>query len=88
MNIEFPYRKEPSSREGYIYRPVAKVILKGAHGREIIDYFYIDSGADYTLIPYKLGQFLELKPTKSAFSEVQRVSAALLGLYFHTLKCV
>lgn len=81
MNIEFPYRQEPSSREGYIYRPVAKVNLKGPNKREIIDYFYIDSGADYTLIPYKLGNFLGLMHKRTQVYEVQGISG-VIGVIF------
>lgn len=81
MSVEFPYRREPSSREGYIYRPVAKIILKGLNGREVVDYFYIDSGADYTLIPYKLGLFLGLKSDGSEVHEVQGISG-VIGVIF------
>lgn len=85
MVIEFPYRQEPSLREGYIYRPIAKIVLKGPSGREIIDYFYIDSGADYTLIPYKLGHFLGLRPEKSEVFEVQGISG-VIGVIFSKIE--
>lgn len=85
MSIEFPYRQEPSSREGYIYRPVAKVILEGTNGREVVDYFYIDSGADYTLIPYKLGHFLGLKAEGSEVYEVQGISG-VIGVIFSKIE--
>lgn len=85
MTIEFPYRREQSSREGYIYRPVAKVVLKGLNGREVIDYFYIDSGADYTLIPYKLGLFLGLKSEGSEVYEVQGISG-VIGVIFSKIE--
>lgn len=81
MTVEFPYRQESSSREGYIYRPVAKVILKGLNGMEVVDYFYIDSGADYTLIPYKLGLFLGLKSEGNEVCEVQGISG-VIGVIF------
>lgn len=85
MVIEFPYRREPSFKEGHIYRPVAKVVLKGWNGREVIDYFYVDSGADYTLIPYKLGRFLGLKPQEGEVQEVQGISGAI-GVVFSKIE--
>lgn len=41
-------------------RRVAKAYLFLADGDWIPEYFYIDSGADYTLMPYLLGRFLGL----------------------------
>ncbi len=55
--IEFDYRKEISSVLGEIYRPIAKIQLKGDKGW-ISEFMYVDSGADFTLIPYRLGKFL------------------------------
>lgn len=85
MIIEFPYRQEPSSREGHIYRPVAKVVLRGKDGREVVDFFYIDSGADYTLIPYKLGSFLGLKSERGDVCEVQGISG-VIGVIFSKIE--
>jgi len=58
--ILFPYRKEkiPS---GIIYRPVAKVKLFGPKSGPVVELFYVDSGADCTLIPLQLGQLLGLQ---------------------------
>lgn len=43
MSIEFRYRAERG-----IQRPVAKVTLTGPNGRNVVEYMYIDSGADFT----------------------------------------
>lgn len=51
--IEFDYRQERLHSGEIIYRPVAKVYLLKNKREWIAEYFYIDSGADYTLIPYK-----------------------------------
>jgi hypothetical protein len=85
MEIEFPYRQEKSLHPDYIYRPVAKVVLKGNNNREVIDYFYVDSGADYTLIPYKLGLFLGLRADNQEVCEVQGISG-VAGVIFCKIK--
>jgi len=58
--IEFMYREERLSTSGTILRPVAKVYLPKEDDQWVAEYFYVDSGADYTLIPYRLGHFLGL----------------------------
>ena len=77
MIIEFPYRRESSERLEYIYRPVAKVFIKGSNQRDVFEYFYVDSGADYTLIPYKLGRFLGFSAENREVNEVQGISGAV-----------
>jgi len=59
MEIEFEFRKEKSGLFGYVYRPVAKVtlIFKKTTVPEI---FYVDSGADITLVPRSIGEILKL----------------------------
>ncbi len=47
--IEFDYRREQLRTEEMTYRPVAKVHLLRKEGEWIAEYFYVDSGADYTL---------------------------------------
>jgi hypothetical protein len=67
--IEFDYRQERLRTGETIFRPVAKVYLLRAEGEWIAEYFYVDSGADYTLIPYRMGRFLGLAGTLQSFRD-------------------
>lgn len=60
MEIEFGFRREKSGLFGEIERPVARVILIH-RGKKIPEIFYVDSGADITLIPRSIGEILELR---------------------------
>lgn len=53
--VTFKYRVERSNIFGSIKRPVAKIYLRSQEGEWLPCFMYIDSGADFTLIPYKLG---------------------------------
>ena len=79
--IVFPYRLEQSEITGSIYRPVAKVSLYGPNGKSIVQYMYIDSGADHTLIPYNVGLYLGLKSPGQTIFEVQGVNGSLAVIY-------
>jgi len=67
MRVEFPYRKEKSLTFGVIFRPVANVILE----HEFDQWFYVDSGADITLIPLSVGDLIGLRRLKR--NKVQRI---------------
>lgn len=56
--MEFDFRKEESGVFGQIARPVARLILQGENGNRIPEIFYVDSGADITLLPRSLGELL------------------------------
>ena len=58
--VEFAYKKEKLRSGESILRPVAKVYLLRNRSEWVPEYFYIDSGADFSLIPYKFGRFLGL----------------------------
>lgn len=83
MSIEFEYRQEVSPK-GIIYRPVAKVALIGQNQRRVVEYLYIDSGADFTLIPYKIGLYLGLDAINRKVVEVQGVNG-IVGVIYHEL---
>lgn len=68
--IEFDYRQERLRTGEIIFRPVAKVYLLREGANWIAGYFYVDSGADYTLIPYRMGQFLGLERIASEIREM------------------
>lgn len=56
--VEFEYREEDSRLFGKIVRPVADIYFIDNEGNKLISFMYIDSGADITLIPRKLGESL------------------------------
>lgn len=59
--IRFPFRKGASEIYGAFYRPVAKVYVRTGRGTWLPHFMYIDSGADYSLLPQMIGQFLGLE---------------------------
>lgn len=59
MEIEFAFRKESSGLFGFIGRPVARLIVIHRR-RRVPQLFYVDSGADITLIPKSVGDLLGL----------------------------
>ena len=59
--IGFDYRREKLHTGETIFRPVAKVYLLRNKNEWVAEYFYVDSGADYSLIPYQMGKFLNLE---------------------------
>ena len=63
MEIEFDFRDESSGLFGRIKRPVAKIILINKH-KKIPQIFYVDSGADITLVPRSIGEILDLDNPK------------------------
>lgn len=75
--IEFDYRQEQSYSGEIIYRPIAKVYLLRNDAEWIAEYFYIDSGADYTLIPYRIGYFLKLEKNASEIKEMGGIGGAI-----------
>jgi len=59
--ITFNYRSERSKIFGVVKRPVAKVYLKTELDEWLPCFMYIDSGADFTLIPYRFGLMMGFK---------------------------
>lgn len=81
MPIEFRYRLERGAGGVSIARPVAQATLRGPSGREIVQFFYIDSGADFTVIPYGVGHYLGLTTHGQAVREVQGINGAVGVIY-------
>lgn len=71
--ITFPYRREPSSLLGTIYRPVAEVYFKDLQGNELVSFMYVDSGADLTLIPRSFGESLGFVVEEKDISSIRGV---------------
>lgn len=79
--IEFDYRQERLHTGETIFRPVAKVYLLKSGNEWIAEYFYVDSGADYTLIPYRMGRFLGLERIASEVKEIGGVGGVIGGRF-------
>jgi len=75
--IEFEYRQERLRTGEIILRPVAKAYLMRREGEWIAEYFYVDSGADYTLIPYRMGRFLGLEEIASEIKEMRGIGGVI-----------
>ena len=75
--IEFDYRQERLKTGEIIFRPVAKVYLLRHEDEWIAEYFYVDSGADYTLIPYRMGRFLGLEGIASEIREMGGIGGVI-----------
>lgn len=79
--VEFDYREERLRTGEIIFRPVAKIYLLRSESEWIAEYFYVDSGADYTLIPYRMGQFLGLERIASEVKEIGGIGG-VIGIRF------
>ncbi|OGK09870.1 hypothetical protein A2767_01605 [Candidatus Roizmanbacteria bacterium RIFCSPHIGHO2_01_FULL_35_10] len=88
MEIEFHYRKEYSRIFGSILRPVAKITLQN---KKIIipQLFYVDSGADLSLIPRSLGDLLLLdSPKPREISEIKGVGKKGIPMVVRKVKLI
>ena len=77
MAVEFPYRPEPAPGGRIIHRPVAKAVLYGPNGRTVTQLFYVDSGADHTLLSYRLGKHLGLDQPGGDVHEIHGINGAV-----------
>jgi hypothetical protein len=75
--IEFNYREEVLRGGEIIFRPVAKAYLLRYEKEWIAEYFYVDSGADYTIIPYRMGRFLGLERKASGIREIGGIGGVI-----------
>ncbi|ODS42718.1 MAG: hypothetical protein MSIBF_05310 [Candidatus Altiarchaeales archaeon IMC4] len=73
-NIEFSYRQEHSPVLGTIHRPIAKVQFRKNDDEWVSEFMYVDSGADFVLIPYKFGKFLGFEHKKENVHTIQGVN--------------
>ena len=74
--VTFRYRRENSEILGVIKRPVAKIYFGNKGNSWLPCYMYIDSGADFTLVPYKFGLMLGFEIEKK-ISEVYGVGGGI-----------
>ena len=70
MEVEFAFRRERSDLFGSIGRPVARIIVIHRR-RRVPQLFYVDSGADISLIPKSVGDLLGL--TLSSPQEIREI---------------
>ena len=75
--IEFDYRQERLHAGEVIFRPVAKIYLLRSENEWIAEYFYVDSGADYTLVPYRMGRFLGLEKIAAEVKEIGGIGGVI-----------
>ena len=75
--IEFDYRKETLRAGDTIFRPVCKAYIMKLGNEWVAEYFYIDSGADYTLIPYRMGKFLGMEKTASDVRDIGGIGGSI-----------
>jgi predicted aspartyl protease len=71
MKTRFPYREDSSSILGRVARPMAEVLLRASDASWIRVAMYVDSAADFTVIPLKLGEALGLKYRHSEIREIK-----------------
>jgi len=79
MIVEFPYQSEKSKLFGTMLRPVAVVKLKQAD-RVVPVEMYVDSGADVTVIPRRLGEFLGFVIEQGEISEICGIGDAVVPI--------
>lgn len=58
MSIEFPLTRF-RTKFGTVYRPVVSVVLTGGQYRRTFK-FILDSGAEFTMVPQRIGKFAGL----------------------------
>lgn len=81
MESSFPYMPCTGLGGKTIYRPVAEAVLRGPAGKELRQYLYIDSGADHTLIPYRVGRLLGLSTAGADVRQIYGISGAVGVIY-------
>ncbi|HEX9735248.1 MAG TPA: aspartyl protease family protein [Thermoanaerobaculia bacterium] len=57
--IELPFEKVTTDRFGLIYEPTIPVAIEGPRGSADV-FMIIDSGADISLIPFSVGEYIGL----------------------------
>src|SRR3989338_2131804 len=72
--VAFPYRKEKSDLFGETYRPIAAVHFVVDDETEFVQFMYVDSGADVTLVPKSVGELLGFSVLESEIKQIYSVS--------------
>lgn len=67
MNVVFPYESKPSHIFGLVKRPIAEVSFWSERRNRWLNYnMIVDTGADYTLLPYSASLDLRLDLKREA----------------------
>ncbi|MBI5227488.1 aspartyl protease family protein [Candidatus Micrarchaeota archaeon] len=72
MEIEFKFREGHSRIFGKTLRPVADVTLRNGD-RDVVQGMIVDSGADVTLIPKSVGDYIGFKINNEKIVEVKGI---------------
>jgi len=59
--VRFTFSQGRSEIYGKLYRPSAKVYIRTDRGTWLPHYMLVDSGADYTLLPKSIDEFIGLR---------------------------
>lgn len=84
--VKFKYRKEQSTTDDVIWRPVADVEFQTRSGGWIDCHPYIDSGADMTLISLSFGKLLGLEIRKEEIKELYGLGKQGVPVIFQRAK--
>ncbi|MBW8049077.1 MAG: hypothetical protein FVQ77_01805 [Cytophagales bacterium] len=79
--IEFDYRQERLRSGEIIFRPVANIYILRNNKEWISENFYIDSGADYTMISYRMGIFLGLEKIALDVKQMGGIGGAITARF-------
>ena len=86
MEVEFDFKKEESRIFGPILRPVARVILIN-NEKEVAEHLYVDSGADVSLIPKSVGDWLGFNVEKEdSITEIKGIGERGVPIIIKKLK--
>jgi predicted aspartyl protease len=83
--FSFPYKKEPSTLFGHIYRPVVEIYLKTKENQWFKVSTYADSGADITIFPKSVSEILGLKLQDGQESTVTGVGGEEIKIFIHKI---
>jgi len=83
--ISFPYKKEPSTLFGYIYRPVVEIYLKTKENQWLKASAYADSGADITIFPKSICEILGLRLHEGQESTIKGVGGEEIKIFIHKI---
>lgn len=83
--FSFPYKKEPSSIFGYVYRPVVEMHLRTREGEWFKISSYADSGADITILPRSVCKILGLRLQDGQENVVTGVSGEEIKIFIHKI---
>ena len=83
--FSFPYKKEPSTLFGHIYRPVVEIYLKTKENQWFKVSAYADSGADVTVFPKSIYEIIGLRLHEGQESTVKGVSGEEITIFIHKI---